>query len=171
MALVNRSPWGKPGNDERALMCPQAAAWLAALKHAREKVFIQTPTFSAAPVVDGVLAAVRRGIEVTLYVDVGFNDGGEALPLQGGTNEEVVRGMYAKLEEHEKERLKYFWFTGAWVCHTGADRLYLPSMSQPGIKANRSTHISSRGTVMYATFCGMLVVTDPPIVGQAHGCR
>ena len=121
MVLVNRPPWGKPGNDERALLCPQAAAWLAALKHAREKVFIQTPTFSAAPVVDGVLSAVRRGIEVTLYVDVGFNDGGEALPLQGGTNEEVVRGMYAKLEEHERERLKYYWFTGACKlsCTTG----------------------------------------------------
>lgn len=113
MALVNRAPWGTPGNSEHALKSPQAAAWLAALKHAREKVFIQTPTFSAAPVVDGVLAAVRRGIEVTLYVDVGFNDGGEVLPMQGGTNEEVVRAMYAKLEEHEKDRLKYYWFTGA----------------------------------------------------------
>lgn len=116
MVLVNRPPYGKPVNEERALLCPQAAAWLAALKHAREKVFIQTPTFSAAPIVDAVLSAVRRGIEVTLYVDVGFNDGGEALPLQGGTNEEVVRGMYEKLEEHEKERLKYYWFTARDQC-------------------------------------------------------
>ncbi|KAH9919315.1 uncharacterized protein B0H18DRAFT_1028289 [Fomitopsis serialis] len=98
MVLVNRSPYGKPVNEERALLCPQAAAWLAALRHAAR---------SAAPIVDAVLSAVRRGIEVTLYVDVGFNDGGEALPLQGGTNEEV---------EQEKERLKYYWYTARDQC-------------------------------------------------------
>lgn len=112
MAIVNRPPAGKPGNDAKALLTPQNAAWLGALRHAKERVFIQTPTFCAAPVVDAVLAAVRRGVEVTLYVDVGFNDGGEALPLQGGTNEEVVRRMYAELKEEEKERLKYHWYTG-----------------------------------------------------------
>ncbi|EMD40285.1 hypothetical protein CERSUDRAFT_90999 [Gelatoporia subvermispora B] len=112
MAIVNRPPCGKPGNDLKSLLTPQDAAWLGGLRHAQQKVFIQTPTFCAAPVVDAVLAAVRRGIEVTLYVDVGFNDGGEALPLQGGTNEEVVRKMYAELQEEEKERLKYYWYTG-----------------------------------------------------------
>ncbi|KAH9948260.1 hypothetical protein B0H21DRAFT_734365 [Amylocystis lapponica] len=112
MVLVNRPPYGRPGNDERALLNPQAAAWLAGLKFAKERVFIQTPTFSAGPVVQGVLGAVRRGIECILYVDVGFNDGGEALPFQGGTNEEVVRKMYAELNEEEKERLKYYWYTG-----------------------------------------------------------
>ncbi|PCH40494.1 phospholipase D/nuclease [Wolfiporia cocos MD-104 SS10] len=111
MALVNRRPYGKPGNDEKALLNPQASAWLAAIKYARKCVFIQTPTFSAPPVVDAVLGAVRRGVECILYVDVGFNDGGEALPLQGGTNEEVVRKMYAQLTEEEKERLKYHWYT------------------------------------------------------------
>ncbi|KAI0930893.1 hypothetical protein AcV7_004955 [Taiwanofungus camphoratus] len=112
MALVNRPPCGAPGNDARALLNPQDAAWLAGLKYARARVFIQTPTFSAAPVVAGVLAAVRRGVTCVLYVDVGFNDGGEVLPLQGGTNEEVVRRMYAELREEEKERLQYHWYTG-----------------------------------------------------------
>ncbi|KZT12269.1 phospholipase D/nuclease [Laetiporus sulphureus 93-53] len=111
MALVNRPPYGRPGNDERELLNPQASAWLAALKHAQKRVFIQTPTFSAPPVVEGVLSAVRRGIEVILYVDVGFNDGGEVLPYQGGANEVVVREMYAQLAEEEKERLKYYWYT------------------------------------------------------------
>ncbi|CCL99523.1 uncharacterized protein FIBRA_01541 [Fibroporia radiculosa] len=112
MALLNRAPYGRPGNDERALLNPQDSGWLAALKHAQRKVFIQTPTFSAPPVVDGVLSAVRRGIECILYVDVGFNDGGEALPMQGGTNEEVARNIYKQLAEEEKDRLKFHWYTG-----------------------------------------------------------
>lgn len=37
-------------------------------------VYSQTPTFNATPVVAACLAAVRRGIEVTLYLDIGFND-------------------------------------------------------------------------------------------------
>lgn len=111
MALVNRPPYGKPNNDERALLNPQDSAWLAALRHAKRQVFIQTPTFSAGPVVEGVLGAVRRGVECILYVDVGFNDGGEALPLQGGTNEEVVRKIYAQMTEDEKDRLKFHWYT------------------------------------------------------------
>lgn len=82
------------------------------MKHAKQKVFIQTPTFNAKPVVAGVLEAVRRGITVILFVDVGFNDGGEALPMQGGTNEEVVKKMFKELTtDEEKSRLQYYWYT------------------------------------------------------------
>jgi hypothetical protein len=63
-------------------------------------------------VVEGVLNAVKRGVECTLYIDVGFNDGGEALPGQGGTNEEVTKKMFAQLTDEEKERLRIYWYTG-----------------------------------------------------------
>jgi phosphatidylserine/phosphatidylglycerophosphate/cardiolipin synthase-like enzyme len=82
------------------------------LKNAQQKVFIQTPTFTAKPVVEAVIAAVRRGITVILFVDVGFNDGGEALPGQGGTNEEVVKRLFKELKtDEEKGRLQYYWYT------------------------------------------------------------
>jgi len=110
MALVNRKPHGKPGHND--INNPQDVAWLSALKYAQKKVFIQTPTFTATPIVQGVTEAVQRGIEVTLYVDVGFNDGGEALPFQGGTNEEVSKRLFAALKsDEEKARLKYYWYT------------------------------------------------------------
>jgi hypothetical protein len=112
MALVNRAPNGKPGNPDSGLHNAQDVAWLAALKYARRTVFIQSPTFNAVPVVEGVLNAVRRGVECTLYIDVGFNDGGEALPGQGGTNEEVTKKMFAQLTDEEKERLRIYWYTG-----------------------------------------------------------
>ncbi|KAF8843374.1 hypothetical protein BDN67DRAFT_945733 [Paxillus ammoniavirescens] len=112
MVLVNRAPNGRPGNPESGIHNAQDAAWLAGLKYARKNVFIQSPTFNAVPVVEGVLNAVRRGIECTLYIDVGFNDGGEALPGQGGINEEVCKRMFAQLNDQEKQKLKFYWYTG-----------------------------------------------------------
>lgn len=112
MVLLNRAPYGKLGNPDSAILNAQDAAWLAGLKYAKKHVFIQSPTFNAVPVVEGVLNAVRRGIECTLYIDVGYNDGGEVLPGQGGINEEVSKRMFAQLNEEEKERLKFYWYTG-----------------------------------------------------------
>ncbi|KIK92965.1 hypothetical protein PAXRUDRAFT_829483 [Paxillus rubicundulus Ve08.2h10] len=80
----NRVPNGRPDDPESGIHNAQDPARLAGLKYARKNVFIQSPTFNAVPVMEGVLNAVRRGIECTLYIDVGFNDGGEVLPGQGG---------------------------------------------------------------------------------------
>jgi hypothetical protein len=52
---------------------------------------------------------------VTLYLDLGFNDQGEMIPFQGGTNEEVVHKMYTKLNAEgngAEKRLEVFWYTG-----------------------------------------------------------
>jgi len=81
IALVNRKAIGSL--EFERVDNPQDAAWLAAMRYAQKRVFIQTPTFNAHPIVDATLAAIRRGIEVTLYVDLGFNDAGEELPKQG----------------------------------------------------------------------------------------
>jgi hypothetical protein len=116
MVLVNRAPNGRPGNPESGTHNAQDAAWLAGLKYAKKNVFIQSPTFNAVPVVEGVLNAVRRGIECTLYIDVGFNDGGEVLPGQGGINEEVSKRMFAQLNDQEKQKLRFYWYTGEFHC-------------------------------------------------------
>jgi phosphatidylserine/phosphatidylglycerophosphate/cardiolipin synthase-like enzyme len=110
MAMVNRKPRGTPSPGP--VDNPQGAAFLAGFKYATNKIFIQTPTFNATPVVAACLAAVRRGIEVTLYLDIGFNDAGEMLPMQGGTNEQVIAKMYAELDENVKKNLKVYWYTG-----------------------------------------------------------
>jgi len=52
---------------------------------------------------------------VTLYLDLGFNDQGEMIPFQGGTNEEVVHRMYTTLNSEGKgaeKHLEVFWYTG-----------------------------------------------------------
>ncbi|KZT57351.1 hypothetical protein CALCODRAFT_483286 [Calocera cornea HHB12733] len=112
IAMVNRAPHGTPGHED--VRVPQDAAWLAALRYARQKVFIQTPTFNATPVIPATLDACRRGVVVTLYVDLGFNDQGEQIPGQGGTNEQVVSGMYKSLREEGKgaeHNFKVYWYT------------------------------------------------------------
>ncbi|EJU00489.1 hypothetical protein DACRYDRAFT_116999 [Dacryopinax primogenitus] len=113
IAMVSRRPHGAPGHKD--IRTPQNAAWLGAFRYAQRKVIIQTPTFNAAPVVAAALSACRRGVEVVLFLDLGFNDQGEMIPGQGGTNEQVVFKMYRILKEegqtHEKN-LKVYWYTG-----------------------------------------------------------
>ncbi|VDC06870.1 unnamed protein product [Peniophora sp. CBMAI 1063] len=112
IAMVNRKPSGKPGHRADN---PQDLAWLSAVRNARKSIFVQTPTFNAAPLIPATLDACRRGVEVTLFLDLGFNDQGEQIPFQGGTNEMVVHRMYRKLNAekrgHEKN-LKVYWYTG-----------------------------------------------------------
>lgn len=46
-------------------------------------------------------------------MDLGFNDKGESMPFQGGTNEEVVEKMYKELNRtgHQKN-LHVYWYVG-----------------------------------------------------------
>ncbi|KAI5477424.1 hypothetical protein MNV49_006416 [Pseudohyphozyma bogoriensis] len=112
MALVNRRPKGTPGHGD--VENSQDAAFLAAFKYAEKQVFIQTPTFNGPPIVEAALEAVRRGVEVIIFADLGFNDEGELLPMQGGTNEMVAEKMYKELGDNEeaKKLLRWFWYTG-----------------------------------------------------------
>ena len=51
---------------------------------------------------------------MTLYLGLGFNDQGEVIPFQGGTNEEVVHRMYTALNSEgngAEKHLKVFWYT------------------------------------------------------------
>lgn len=54
-----------------------------------------------------LLNAVRRGVIVTAYVTLGYNDAGELLPGQNGTNEMTAHRLYSSLtSEEEKSRLR-----------------------------------------------------------------
>ncbi|KAG9024764.1 hypothetical protein FRB95_011127 [Tulasnella sp. JGI-2019a] len=109
MVLVNRKPHGKPGHGDT--FCPQDVAWLTAMRYAQKDVFIQTPDLNTKPIIEAVIECVRRDIEVTLYICVGYNDAGEALPYQGGTNEEVIKKMYAEVQDEYKSNLRVHWYT------------------------------------------------------------
>ncbi|ORY26303.1 hypothetical protein BCR39DRAFT_541162 [Naematelia encephala] len=111
MAMVCRKPHGFPGHHD--IRNPQNAAWLAGFRYAKKNCFVQTPTLNARPIVRAIIQACQRGVEVTLLLDLGFNDKGESIPFQGGTNEEVVERLYKQLRKVNKEQfLKVYWYTG-----------------------------------------------------------
>ncbi|KAK6510511.1 hypothetical protein TWF506_009617 [Arthrobotrys conoides] len=110
IAMVNRRPFGSPGHQ--SVRVPQNEAWIAAIRLAETQVFIQTPDLNASPLVEEIVDAVRRGIEVVLYLTLGYNDAGELLPFQNGTNEQIVCSLFGSLtSDEEKERLKVYWYT------------------------------------------------------------
>ncbi|KAJ5667673.1 uncharacterized protein N7477_006243 [Penicillium maclennaniae] len=89
------------------------AAWLAAIKHAKHSIFIQTPNLNAEPLLEPMIEAVRRGVIITAYLCLGYNDAGELLPFQNGTNEMIANRLYKALEsEEEKARLRVHYYVG-----------------------------------------------------------
>ncbi|KAJ5364906.1 uncharacterized protein N7496_010619 [Penicillium cataractarum] len=111
MALVNREPYGAPNHN--STHTPQDAAWLSAINNAQQSIFIQTPNMNAEPLLEPLLNAVRRGVIVTCYLCLGYNDAGELLPFQNGTNEMIANRLYNALDsEKEKEGLRIFYYVG-----------------------------------------------------------
>ncbi|KAL7822304.1 hypothetical protein V8C26DRAFT_390667 [Trichoderma gracile] len=102
MALVSRPPYGSV--DSKNAFVPQNEAWLSLIRNATRNIFIQTPDLNAAPLLPALAEALRRGVEVTYYVCFGYNDAGEVIPGQGGTNEQAARSLLSLLPEGGPER-------------------------------------------------------------------
>ncbi|KAJ5118207.1 hypothetical protein N7448_009921 [Penicillium atrosanguineum] len=111
MALVNREPYGAPNHS--SVHTPQDAAWLASIKHAKHSIFIQTPNLNAEPLLEPMIEAIRRGVIITAYLCLGYNDAGELLPFQNGTNEMIANRLYNALKSNEeKARLRIHYYVG-----------------------------------------------------------
>ncbi|KAJ5700884.1 hypothetical protein N7493_011930 [Penicillium malachiteum] len=92
---------------------PQDAAFVSAINHAKHSVFIQTPNMNAEPLIEPLLGAIRRGVIVNPYLCLGYNDAGELLPFQNGTNEMIANRLYSALETpEEKARLQVHYYVG-----------------------------------------------------------
>ncbi|OJJ47235.1 hypothetical protein ASPZODRAFT_151760 [Penicilliopsis zonata CBS 506.65] len=116
MALVNRAPYGAPNHSN--VHTPQNAAFLAAINNAEHSIFIQTPNMNAEPLLEPLLGAVRRGVTVTCYLCLGYNDAGELLPFQNGTNEMISHRLYTSLEtDEERARLRIHNYVGKDQTH------------------------------------------------------
>ncbi|KAH8694364.1 hypothetical protein BGZ61DRAFT_451842 [Ilyonectria robusta] len=101
MALVSRPPYG--WIDSKSIHVPQNEAWLSLIRNATRTIFIQTPDLNAAPLVPALAAALKRGVQVTYYVCFGYNDCGEMIPGQGGTNDQVAKSLVASLPQDGPE--------------------------------------------------------------------
>ncbi|KAG9503495.1 hypothetical protein J7337_006340 [Fusarium musae] len=102
MALVSRPPYG--AIDSKSVHVPQNEAWLSLIRNAKHNIFIQTPDLNAAPLIPALKEALRRGVEVTYYVCFGYNDPGEMIPGQGGTNDQIAQNLVSSLTKDSPER-------------------------------------------------------------------
>ena len=111
MALANRKPYGAPNNSN--VLVPQNLVWLAGLRNAKRRVFIQSPNINSKPLLSEILNAVRRGVEVEMWMCLGYNDAGELLPGQGGLNDMTAKHLRDQLKSDPEEvqsRLKIGWY-------------------------------------------------------------
>lgn len=110
MALVSRPPYGPPNMHN--VFVPQNEAWLSCIRNAQRSVFIQTPDLNAAPLVPALTAALKRGIQVTYYICFGYNDAGEIIPGQGGTNDQVAQALVKMISPEERKLLNICYYVG-----------------------------------------------------------
>lgn len=110
MALVSRRPHGPVSNSDAFV--PQNEAFLSLIRNAKSSIFIQTPDLNATHLLPAITAAVKRGVDVTYYVCLGYNDPGEMMPGQGGTNETFAAKLYKGLGPQERGLLNVHWYTG-----------------------------------------------------------
>ncbi|KAK7190264.1 hypothetical protein DPSP01_006791 [Paraphaeosphaeria sporulosa] len=108
IALVNRKPWG--ALNHKGVNVPQNEAWLSAIRNATSSVFIQSPNLNASPLIPALKEALERGVDITYYVCLGYNDAGELLPFQGGVNEMVADHLYESLDKASKQRLHVHYY-------------------------------------------------------------
>lgn len=112
MAMVSRKPYANLNNE--SIHVPQNEAFLALVEHAKHSIFIQTPNLNAKDLLPALTAAVERGVQVTYYVCLGYNDAGEMLPGQGGTNEQAAKKLFESLTTDEaRSRLGIFFYVAA----------------------------------------------------------
>ncbi|EPE35377.1 Phospholipase D/nuclease [Glarea lozoyensis ATCC 20868] len=108
IAMVCREPYGTP--NHASVYNPQNEVWLSALRNAKKNVFIQSPTLNASPLIPAIIEACERGVDVYAYVCLGYNDTGELLPKQGGTNEMVIHNLTTTLSPTGKPHLHPFFY-------------------------------------------------------------
>jgi phosphatidylserine/phosphatidylglycerophosphate/cardiolipin synthase-like enzyme len=110
MVLVSRPPYGPPNMNN--VFVPQNEAWLSLIRNAERTVFIQTPDLNAAPLIPALAAALKRGVQVTYYVCFGYNDAGEIIPGQGGTNDQAAQALVKSITKEEREKLTICYYVG-----------------------------------------------------------
>ncbi|KAJ8610947.1 hypothetical protein MRB53_038251 [Persea americana] len=115
MAMVSRPPFGPMTHHNFGV--PQNQAWLSCIRNAERSIFIQTPDLNAVPLIPALAAALERGITVTYYVCFGYNDAGEIIPGQGGTNDQAAQRLVSMLSPEAHERLHICYYVGKDQSH------------------------------------------------------
>jgi phosphatidylserine/phosphatidylglycerophosphate/cardiolipin synthase-like enzyme len=106
---LNRVAWGGFNNN---IDNPQDQGVLAAMGAAEHHIYVQTPNLNDDAVRDAIIAALQRGVEVSIVLSMGFNDG--PMNLLGGTNEEVVDDLLRRAQQEAPngaDALQFRWYS------------------------------------------------------------
>ncbi|HBP16461.1 MAG TPA: hypothetical protein DEA08_01540 [Planctomycetes bacterium] len=95
MAAVR--PWGRSVFSRNVKDAPGQAI-LQAINNAQQRVRIITPQFSAKPVREALVAALRRGVQIELLLSKGGGGFRMKLPGQGGTSQKNLGRLYEDLK-------------------------------------------------------------------------
>ena len=90
---------------------PQAQALLTAVSGAKRILRVQSPNLNEALMIDALVAAVRRGVEVDLLLSKEHEQSGESLPGRGGPNDDTVKKMIDALGPDACQGLHVRWFS------------------------------------------------------------
>ncbi len=106
------------GHEARALPfpsaepdSPQAQAFLTAVNGAKKIVRVQSPNLNESLMVDALVAAVRRGVEVDLLLSKEHEQSGESLAGRGGPNDDTLKKMFDALGPSACHGLHARWFS------------------------------------------------------------
>lgn len=168
MAMASRKPYANLNND--SVFVAQNEAFLSLVRNAERSIFIQTPDLNAKPLLPALVQACERGVEVTYYVCLGYNDTGEMLPGQGGTNEMNANHLYSQLSEDKKSLLKVFFYVAADQNHPIHNRFKQRSCHIKLLIVDESVAIQGSGnqdTQSWFHSQEVNVMIDSPVVCKA----
>ena len=90
---------------------PQAQAFLTAVSGAKRIIRLQSPNLNEPAMIDAIVAAVRRGVEVDLLLSKQHEQSGESLPGRGGSNDDTLKKMLDTLGASACKGLHVRWFS------------------------------------------------------------
>ena len=90
---------------------PQAQAFLSAVNGATRILRVQSPNLNEPLMIDALVAAARRGVEVDLILSKEHEQTGESLPGRGGPNDDTLKKMYDALGADACKNLHARWFS------------------------------------------------------------
>lgn len=169
MALCNRKPFGSLNHS--SVYVAQNECFLSLIRNAQRTIFIQTPDLNASPLMPALTQALKRGVEVTYYVCLGYNDSGELMPGQGGTNEMAAGSLLKSLTTpEERARLHIFFYVAADQDHPIHNKFKQRSCHVKLLIADESVAVQGSGnqdTQSWFQSQEVNVMVDSPLVCEA----
>ncbi|MEC7182525.1 MAG: phospholipase D family protein, partial [Bdellovibrionota bacterium] len=101
MALLTKKsvnvPWKRSSNN------PQDQAMISLFKHAKENINFVTPNLNAKPIMNGLMSALKRGVNVNMVMSKNYQDIISMMPGVGGTNYKNVKKMMKELKKFKRK--------------------------------------------------------------------